>query len=73
MQRLDDFDRMVMASLSPSGALILPMTPGDGPMESGPAAVPSTVRTDGTAEDSLLPLGLGIVAVVLLASLAALA
>ena len=61
MQGLNDFDRMVMASLCPSGTLVLPLLPPDGP-------------ADETLEDSgLLPLGLGIVPVTLLALLAALA
>lgn len=61
MQGLNDFDRMVMASLCPSGTLVLPLLPPDGP-------------ADKTLADSgLLPLGLGIVPVILLALLAALA
>ncbi|CAO3451809.1 hypothetical protein [Azospirillum largimobile] len=79
MQDLDDFDRMVMASLCPSGALVLPLLPPD-----GPAADPAVgVSDDGVAENGnegsgnedsgLLPLGLGIVSAILLASLAALA
>lgn len=74
MQGLDDFDRMVMASLCPSGALVLPLLPPD-----GPAADPAVgVGGDGVAQDdhedgNLLPIGLGIVSAILLASLTALA
>lgn len=72
MQGLDDFDRMVMASLCPSGALVLPLLPPE-----GPAADPAVRGSDdGVADDEnggLLPLGLGIVSAILLASLAALA
>ncbi|CAO3358792.1 hypothetical protein GBZ48_27300 [Azospirillum melinis] len=69
MQGLSDFDRMVMASLCPSGALVLPLLPPDGH---------AADMTDGSGGDELpdrglLPLGLGIVSAILLASLAALA
>ncbi|CAO3425009.1 hypothetical protein [Azospirillum endophyticum] len=63
MPNPDDFDRMVMASLGPPGALVPPMLPPDG------AASPQA----DSAGSGALPLGLGIVAAVLLASLAALA
>lgn len=69
MQGLSDFDRMVMASLCPSGTLVLPLLPPDGHRAD---------TTDGSGGDErpdrgLLPLGLGIVSAILLASLAALA
>lgn len=64
MQGSDDFDRMVMASLGPSGALVLPLLPPD-----GTAAAPA----DAAAGRCALPLGVGIVAALLLVSLAALA
>ncbi|WP_372399358.1 hypothetical protein ABMY26_30985 [Azospirillum sp. HJ39] len=76
MQGLDDFDRMVMASLCPSGALVLPLLPPDGPAAgvSGDGVADIGHGDGGGHEDgSLLPLGLGIVSAILLASLAALA
>ncbi|WP_042445064.1 hypothetical protein [Azospirillum sp. B510] len=65
MKGLDDFERMVMASLSPSGALILPVPPAsdsfaEPPIDAGEAGGP-------------LPLCLGVLSVILLATLAALA
>ena len=74
MQGLDDFDRMVMASLCPSGALVLPLLPPDGPAADPAAGVRDDgVADNGTVDGGLLPLGLGIVSAILLASLAALA
>jgi hypothetical protein len=61
MQGLNDFDRMVMASLCPSGSFMLPLLPPDGPAD------------ENLADGGLLPLGLGIVSAILLALLAALA
>ncbi|MGA1861028.1 hypothetical protein VH569_34015 [Azospirillum sp. 11R-A] len=79
MQGLDDFDRMVMASLCPSGALVLPLLPPDGPAADPPAGESGNGVADnghgdggGHEDGSLLPLGLGIVSAILLASLAAL-
>ncbi|MGA1861116.1 hypothetical protein VH569_34480 [Azospirillum sp. 11R-A] len=69
MQGLSDFDRMVMASLCPSGTLVLPLLPPDGHM-ADPA---EGLRGDELPDRGLLPLGLGIVSAILLASLAALA
>ena len=69
MQGLSDFDRMVMASLCPSGTLVLPLLPPD-----GHTAYPAEgLRGDELPDRGLLPLGLGIVSAILLASLAALA
>ncbi|WP_042697835.1 hypothetical protein [Azospirillum sp. B506] len=69
MQQLNEIDRMVMASLCPSGDLFLPLDGVETDTTGG--------RTgDGTADgaaDSLLLLGLGIVSAIFLASLAALA
>ncbi|HYF84794.1 hypothetical protein [Azospirillum sp.] len=74
MQDLDDFDRMVMASLCPSGALVLPLLPPDGPAADPAVGVSDgVVAEDGNEDGGLLPLGLGIVSAILLASLAALA
>lgn len=64
MQSPDDFDRMVMASLGPPGALVPSMLPPD---------PPETDCADAAAERGILSLGLGIAAAVLLASLASLA
>ncbi|CAO3360860.1 hypothetical protein [Azospirillum palustre] len=69
MQGLSDFDRMVMASLCPSGTLVLPLLPPDG-HTADPA---EGIRGDERPDRGLLPLGLGIVSAILLASLAALA
>ncbi|WP_376961942.1 hypothetical protein ABNQ39_16975 [Azospirillum sp. A26] len=69
MQGLSDFDRMVMASLCPSGTLVLPLLPPNGQM-ADPA---EGIRGDERPNRGLLPLGLGIVSAILLASLAALA
>ncbi|PWC86086.1 hypothetical protein TSH100_14040 [Azospirillum sp. TSH100] len=69
MQGLSDFDRMVMASLCPSGTLVLPLLPPEGQM----AEPAEGIGDDGLPDRSLLPLGLGIVSAILLASLAALA
>lgn len=69
MQGLNDLDRMVMASLCPSGTLMLPGLPPD-----GPAADPTDeVGGDDLSDRGLLPLGLGIVSAILLATLATLA
>ncbi|MBY6260981.1 hypothetical protein EI613_03450 [Azospirillum sp. 412522] len=65
MQSPDDFDRMVMASLGPPGALAPSMLP--------PPDQPEAVRTDAGAGRGILSLGLGIAAAILLASLASLA
>ncbi|AWB07107.1 hypothetical protein A6A40_18710 (plasmid) [Azospirillum humicireducens] len=74
MKGFDDFDRMVMASLCPSGALVLPLLPPDGPAADPAAGVSDDgVLDNGHEDDGLLPLGLGIVSAILLASLAALA
>lgn len=74
MKGLDDFDRMVMASLCPSGALVLPILASDGPAADPPAEMSNDgVLDDGHEDGDLLPLGLGIVSAILLASLAALA
>jgi hypothetical protein len=69
MQGLNDFDRMVMASLCPSGTLVLPLLPPDG-LAASPA---DGVGNDRLADGGLLPLGLCIVSAILLASMAALA
>ena len=74
MQGLDDFDRMVMASLCPSGALVLPPLPPNGPAAAPAAGMADDGVTDtGDQDGGLLPLGLGIVSAILLAALAALA
>ena len=64
MSSPDDFDRMVMASLGPPGALVPPMLPPDGA---------ASTQADSAGGGGALPLGLGIAAALLLASLAALA
>ncbi|MBP2300752.1 hypothetical protein [Azospirillum picis] len=64
MQGLDDLDRMLIASLCPSGALIPPPLPPDGPLAD---------QADGVTEASLLSLGLGVLAAILLALLPAVA
>ncbi len=76
MQGLDDFDRMVMASLCPSGALVLPLLPPEGPAADLAVRVSDHgVADTGDENGGLFPLGLGlgIVSALLLASLAALA
>ncbi|SMH46198.1 hypothetical protein [Azospirillum agricola] len=65
MKGLDDFERMAMASLCPSGALVLPLLPPPDSLAESPI--------DTAEAGGLLPLGLGIVSVILLASLVALA
>lgn len=68
MQGLSDFDRMVMASLCPSGTLVPPPPPDGRAADTADGS-----GDDGLPDRGLLPLGLGIVAAILLASLAALA
>ncbi|WP_211098462.1 hypothetical protein [Azospirillum sp. B506] len=76
---MDDFDRMVMASLCPSGALMLTLVPSDGTTaDVNDPGVPDNgngdaSNGDGGGDIGLLPLGLGIASAILLASLAALA